>query len=59
MRAHAWDELGEALEVTVSIGVASTAGPLDPTPAALLARADAHLYQAKRLGRDRVVGDAA
>ena len=59
VRAHAWDELGEALQVTVSIGVASTAGPLDPTPAALLARADAHLYQAKRLGRDRVVSDAA
>jgi diguanylate cyclase (GGDEF)-like protein len=41
--------------ITVSIGAASTAGLPEPTPAALLARADARLYRAKRQGRDRVV----
>jgi two-component system cell cycle response regulator len=41
----------------VSIGAASTAGLVDPSPADLLGRADAHLYRAKRQGRDRVVSD--
>ena len=45
------------MTITVSIGAASTAGAADPTPADLLGRADAHLYRAKRQGRDRVVGD--
>ncbi|CAM5766583.1 GGDEF domain-containing protein [Bosea minatitlanensis] len=42
---------------TISIGVATF--PSDAqTIRDLLAHADAHLYQAKRLGRDRVVGNA-
>jgi two-component system, cell cycle response regulator len=55
--AHSWSELTGALSVTVSIGAASTAGLSDPTPAELLGRADAHLYRAKRQGRERVVTD--
>lgn len=54
--------LGELrLQLTVSIGVAEWAGVAED-PARLLARADAALYRAKRLGRDRVEaasGDAA
>ncbi|WP_374013727.1 GGDEF domain-containing protein [Pseudoxanthomonas koreensis] len=42
------------LTATISIGVA-TLHPHDAGPDALLARADAAMYQAKRGGRDRVV----
>jgi diguanylate cyclase (GGDEF)-like protein len=55
--AHPWSELTGAMAITVSIGAASTAAVLEPRPAALLGRADAFLYRAKRQGRDRVVGD--
>jgi diguanylate cyclase (GGDEF)-like protein len=44
---------GQALRVTVSLGCAALA-PEDADEAALLARADARLYDAKRSGRDRV-----
>jgi diguanylate cyclase (GGDEF)-like protein len=49
----------EALElsVTVSAGVATTCGDPEATPAALLWLADGRLYEAKRTGRNRVVGD--
>jgi two-component system cell cycle response regulator len=50
--------LGQPLEVTVSIGVASTEGG-DDTPETLLKRADEALYEAKRGGRNRVIGKAA
>ncbi len=53
--AHPWADLTGGMVITVSIGAASTAGLPEPTPAALLARADARLYRAKRQGRDRVV----
>jgi diguanylate cyclase (GGDEF)-like protein len=55
--AYPWSEVTGPLSVTVSIGAASTAGLPDPTSAELLGRADAHLYRAKREGRDRVVSD--
>jgi PleD family two-component response regulator len=43
--------------VTVSAGVGAAEGPFDPR--ALLASADAALYEAKRAGRDRTVVAAA
>jgi two-component system, cell cycle response regulator len=46
---------GEAIIVTVSIGVAATT--TGESGEALLKRADEHLYRAKRTGRDRVVGE--
>jgi two-component system, cell cycle response regulator len=55
--AHPWCYRTGALPVTVSIGAATSAGLPEPTPAELLGRADAHLYRAKRQGRDRVVSD--
>ncbi|MEM9422344.1 MAG: PleD family two-component system response regulator [Pseudomonadota bacterium] len=53
-------ENGEAVSITVSIGVAS----LDPqnrddTPQSVLKRADDALYKAKEDGRNRVVAEAA
>jgi diguanylate cyclase (GGDEF)-like protein len=59
VRTHPWSEVTGDLPVTVSIGVASTGGTGEVTPAEVLGRADAHLYLAKRAGRDRVVTDAA
>jgi len=59
VRSHPWAELTGDLPVTVSIGAASTTGSTGATPAEVLGRADAHLYLAKRQGRDRVVTDIA
>jgi len=47
-----------ATRITLSIGIASQA-PWGADPRALLSRADAALYQAKRDGRNRVVADVA
>lgn len=49
---------GEALNVTISIGVAATTGDDDSTDA-LLKRADEALYEAKKGGRNRVIARAA
>lgn len=48
---HPWNEVSDALHVTVSVGV----GPADHTATAPWAAADAALQQAKRGGRARVV----
>jgi two-component system cell cycle response regulator len=50
--------LPQPIEVTISIGVASTEGG-DDTPETLLKRADEALYEAKRAGRNRVIGKTA
>jgi two-component system cell cycle response regulator len=47
-----------SLAVTASVGLATLQGP-DDTPATLLKRADNALYEAKRKGRNQVVGEAA
>ncbi|MGH6970324.1 MAG: PleD family two-component system response regulator [Caulobacteraceae bacterium] len=49
---------GEPLNVTISIGVASTAG-VEDTAEALLKRADEALYAAKSAGRNTVIAKAA
>ena len=49
---------GEQIQVTISIGVAVTAGHGD-TAEALLKRADEALYEAKQSGRNRVIARAA
>jgi diguanylate cyclase (GGDEF)-like protein len=54
VREHAWEALQPGLTMTVSVGVAEASGPT--TPEQFLATADARLYEAKRLGRDCVVG---
>jgi len=54
VRGHSWDALQPGLRVTISAGVAAAAG--HATPEALLADADARLYEAKARGKDCVVG---
>jgi diguanylate cyclase (GGDEF)-like protein len=51
---HPWDLLAPGLRVTISIGLFETRAGMDGASA--FERADEHLYQAKRDGRDRVVG---
>jgi diguanylate cyclase (GGDEF)-like protein len=48
---------GTSFSMTVSLGVTTTAGNQFFTADEFLYRADANLYQAKRTGRNRVVGD--
>jgi two-component system cell cycle response regulator len=50
--------LSERLEITVSIGVAASENG-DEDAEALMKRADEGLYEAKRAGRNRVMGKAA
>jgi two-component system cell cycle response regulator len=49
---------GDPLNVTISIGVATSSGETD-TPETLLKRADEGLYEAKTSGRNKVVARAA
>jgi diguanylate cyclase (GGDEF)-like protein len=46
----------ERFQITISLGVASTSGDDWLTTSEMIEQADAKLYQAKRLGRNRVVG---
>jgi diguanylate cyclase (GGDEF)-like protein len=50
---------GKTLRVTISVGVATAPAGADVDPAALVARADGNLYEAKREGRNRVVASHA
>lgn len=43
------------IKLTISVGIASTTGDLNMTPATMLRNADENLYHAKRTGRNRVV----
>ena len=52
------DAEGTRLDITVSIGLATTIGGSE-RPSDLLSRADHYLYEAKRNGRNQVVGQAA
>jgi diguanylate cyclase (GGDEF)-like protein len=54
IRDEPWEQIAAALTVTASVGVASTNSP--DQLAALAHSADQRLYEAKRSGRDRVVG---
>ncbi len=53
--SHHWGVLHAGLEVTLSIGLADNRHAASPD--ALLAKADARLYQAKRAGKDCVISD--
>jgi diguanylate cyclase (GGDEF)-like protein len=53
---EAWERIAPGLNVTASIGVASTHAPSDL--GALVNLADQRLYDAKRAGRNCVIGDA-
>jgi two-component system, cell cycle response regulator len=53
--SHPFHYDGQSFQVTISMGVASTAGEHGLTPTELLRRADAKLYEAKRGGSNRVV----
>ncbi|MBO9560725.1 MAG: PleD family two-component system response regulator [Caulobacter sp.] len=48
----------EVLTVTISVGVSASSGPND-TPDTLMKRADEAVYEAKKSGRNAVVGKAA
>jgi diguanylate cyclase (GGDEF)-like protein len=53
VREHAWDAVQPGLAVTISAGVAEANGHASHEK--LLAAADGRMYEAKRLGKDRVV----
>jgi diguanylate cyclase (GGDEF)-like protein len=55
IRDEPWERIDPRLEVTTSVGIASAVEPSDLE--ALVKLADQRLYEAKRAGRDRVVGD--
>lgn len=53
LEAHDWQSVSSDLRVTVSIGVSQWDGSTEPVE--LLRAADTQLYQAKKMGRNRVV----
>ncbi len=59
IEAAVFDGEGVTLKVTVSIGIASWTDDRPETPEAMIAAADANLYQAKRAGRNRTQGGGA
>jgi diguanylate cyclase (GGDEF)-like protein len=57
IQEHPWAPLTGSLPVTVSIGATARGAADQLTIPELLGRADAHLYRAKRLGRNRLITD--
>ena len=55
VEGHPWHDINPSLQVTLSIGVAGDMTV--PNHEKLLGLADAHLYEAKLAGRNRVFGD--
>jgi two-component system, cell cycle response regulator len=55
VEAQDWTGVGPDLQITVSVG--ATVARAEDSPADVLRRADAQLYQAKRAGRNRVAFD--
>lgn len=53
---HDWSPSAAGIPITVSVGFATTVAESLTTWSDLLARADARLYEAKRAGRNRVLG---
>jgi diguanylate cyclase (GGDEF)-like protein len=53
---HIFHYEGKTYHATISVGVASTDGSDQISPADLIRKADANLYQAKQRGRNQVVG---
>jgi diguanylate cyclase (GGDEF)-like protein len=56
VEGEAWERIAPGLRVTASVGVASTHAPSDLE--AVVNLADQRLYDAKRAGRNCVIGDA-
>ncbi len=52
---HAFQYEGKTYPLTVSVGVAATNGDRPLSPSDLISEADQKLFEAKRLGRNRVV----
>ena len=55
VNTEAWSSVADGLNVTTSLGVATTDSPDDLE--AVIRLADERLYEAKRNGRDRVVSE--
>src|SRR5262249_6697346 len=56
IQAHPFTFDDRTIPVTISLGVACTAGGEEVSPVELIDRADQKLYEAKRAGRTRVAG---
>ncbi len=55
IQTHTFEYEGKTYQVTVSLGVAATAGDVALTCSDLIRQADERLYQAKHEGRNRVI----
>jgi diguanylate cyclase (GGDEF)-like protein len=56
VEGHAFTYEDHTYSLTISLGIATTSGEESLTPTELIRRADARLHQAKRKGRNCVVG---
>jgi diguanylate cyclase (GGDEF)-like protein len=58
VEAHQFRFETTPLKLTISVGVATTSGDPNADPKSLLRTADERLYEAKRIGRNKVVGNS-